>query len=110
MRDDLSQIYYDAASDDIEYLFGDEITSISDDGDVDVRAHCAAAYDVIVGADGLHSGVRQLVFGPDVRSDQFPRRLSFRAVRAESPCPRRGIDGCAGRRPDGDDLHRRPPR
>jgi hypothetical protein len=24
MRDDLSQIYYDAASDDVEYLFGDE--------------------------------------------------------------------------------------
>src|SRR5690242_7256446 len=35
MRDDLSQIYYDAGRDDIEYLFGDEITSISDDGEVD---------------------------------------------------------------------------
>src|SRR5258708_212378 len=32
MRDDLSEIYYDARRDDVEYLFGNEITSISDDG------------------------------------------------------------------------------
>jgi 2-polyprenyl-6-methoxyphenol hydroxylase-like FAD-dependent oxidoreductase len=29
MRDDLSEIYYDAARDDVEYVFGDSITSIS---------------------------------------------------------------------------------
>ena len=34
MRDDLSEIYYDAGRDDVEYLFGDSITAISDDGDV----------------------------------------------------------------------------
>ena len=33
MRDDLSEIYYDAARDDVEYLFGDSITAIVDDGD-----------------------------------------------------------------------------
>ena len=41
MRDDLSEIYYDAARDDVEYLFGDQITSISDDGDVTFE-HAAA--------------------------------------------------------------------
>ncbi len=63
MRDDLSEIYYDAARDDIEYLFGDSITSISDDGDVTFAHAAERRFDVVVGADGLHSGVRQLVFG-----------------------------------------------
>ena len=34
MRDDLSEIYYDAARDDVEYLFGDSITAIDHDGEV----------------------------------------------------------------------------
>ena len=71
MRDDLSQIYYDATSDDVEYLFGDEITAISDDGDVTFARTAPRSYDVIVGADGLHSGVRQLVFGPDSGQTRF---------------------------------------
>lgn len=63
MRDDLSEIYYDAARDDVEYLFGDQITSISDDGNVTFTHAAGRRFDVVVGADGLHSGVRQLVFG-----------------------------------------------
>ena len=34
MRDDLSEIYYDAARDDVDYLFGDSITAIEHDGEV----------------------------------------------------------------------------
>ena len=34
MRDDLSEIYYDAGRDDVEYLFGDSITAIEHDGTV----------------------------------------------------------------------------
>ncbi len=34
MRDDLSEIYYDAARDDVEYVFGDFITAIEHDGTV----------------------------------------------------------------------------
>jgi hypothetical protein len=34
MRDDLSEIYYDAACKDVEYLFGDSITTISPDGEL----------------------------------------------------------------------------
>lgn len=63
MRDDLSEIYYDAARDDIEYLFGDQITAISADGEVTFQHGPDRRFDLIVGADGLHSGVRQLVFG-----------------------------------------------
>ena len=63
MRDDLSEIYYDAARDDVEYLFGDQITSISENADVTFRHGRPRRFDVVVGADGLHSGVRRLTFG-----------------------------------------------
>lgn len=63
MRDDLSEIYYDAAGDDVEYIFGDHISSVSGDGDVTFAHAAGRRFDIIVGADGLHSGVRQLMFG-----------------------------------------------
>jgi 2-polyprenyl-6-methoxyphenol hydroxylase-like FAD-dependent oxidoreductase len=71
MRDDLSQIYYEAGRDDVEYVFGDEITSISEDGDVRFAHAAPRRYDVIVGADGLHSGVRSLTFGADAGHTRF---------------------------------------
>jgi 2-polyprenyl-6-methoxyphenol hydroxylase-like FAD-dependent oxidoreductase len=71
MRDDLSQAYYDAGRDDVEYLFGDQITAISDDGGVTFAQAAPRRFDVIVGADGLHSGVRQLVFGDDANHSRF---------------------------------------
>ena len=69
MRDDLSEIYCDAARNDIEYLFGNEITAISADGDVTFARTSPRRYDIVIGADGLHSGVRRLVFG-DVEAGQ----------------------------------------
>ncbi len=63
MRDDLSEIYYDAA--DVEYLFGDSITAISPDGEVTFEQAAPRRFDVVIGADGLHSNVRRLVFGDD---------------------------------------------
>src|SRR4029079_11162540 len=66
MRDDLSTIYYDASRHDAEYVFGDEITAIADDGQVTFQHGATRRFDLIVGADGLHSGVRRIVFGDDV--------------------------------------------
>ena len=71
MRDDLSEIYYDAARDDAEYLFGDSITAIDHDGDVTFERSPARTFDVIVGADGLHSNVRRLVFGEEAGLTRF---------------------------------------
>jgi 2-polyprenyl-6-methoxyphenol hydroxylase-like FAD-dependent oxidoreductase len=71
MRDDLSEAYYDAGRDDVEYLFGDSITAISPDGDVTFERAAPRRFDVVVGADGLHSNVRRLVFGEDVGQTQF---------------------------------------
>ncbi|WP_433754602.1 FAD-dependent monooxygenase [Nocardia sp. CA-135398] len=67
MRDDLTEILYTAACSDVEYIFADSITAIRDDGQVSFEHHPAQRFDVIVGADGLHSNVRALVFGPEDR-------------------------------------------
>lgn len=68
MRDDLSEILYDAGSPGAEYLFGNSIAELSDDG-TGVRAVFDKGpdrrFDLVVGADGLHSHVRGLVFGPE---------------------------------------------
>lgn len=71
MRDDLSEIYYDAASDDVEYVFGDSITAIEHDGTVTFEHAPARTFDVIVGADGLHSHVRRLTFGEEADLTRF---------------------------------------
>ncbi|OBF50001.1 FAD-dependent oxidoreductase [Mycobacterium sp. 852002-53434_SCH5985345] len=71
MRDDLSEIYYAAGRDDVEYLFGDSITSIDHDGEVTFEDAPARRFDVVVGADGLHSNVRQLTFGDEANLTRF---------------------------------------
>ena len=71
MRDDLSEIYYDAGRDDVEYVFGDSITSISADGDVSFEHGRPRRFNLVVGADGLHSNVRRLVFGDESRFSAF---------------------------------------
>jgi 2-polyprenyl-6-methoxyphenol hydroxylase-like FAD-dependent oxidoreductase len=65
MRDDLSEIYYDATRDDVEYLFNDSITSMSAEGEVTFENRAPRRFDLVVGADGLHSNVRRLVFGEE---------------------------------------------
>lgn len=71
MRDDLSEIYYDAAHDDVEYVFGDSITAIAPDGEVRFENAAPRRFDLVVGADGLHSNVRRLVFDDESRCNAF---------------------------------------
>lgn len=71
MRDDLSEIYYEAARDDVEYVFSDSITAIEHDGTVTFEHSPARTFDVIVGADGLHSNVRRLTFGEEAGLTRF---------------------------------------
>lgn len=80
MRDDLSEIYYRAGRDDVEYLFGDTITSISADGDVTFGHNPPRRFDVVVGADGLHSGVRRLTFGDNISENFLGGYLSVVSV------------------------------
>lgn len=71
MRDDLSEIYYDAGRNDVDYVFGDSIESVTPDGEVTFRHLPPCRFDVIVGADGLHSNVRRLVFGDDAERTRY---------------------------------------
>ncbi|QNP75046.1 FAD-dependent monooxygenase [Streptomyces roseirectus] len=70
LREDLVRMLYDRTRTDVEHLFGDTITRLTDRGDgVHVEfAHAAPrTFDLVVGADGLHSTVRRLAFGPEHR-------------------------------------------
>jgi 2-polyprenyl-6-methoxyphenol hydroxylase-like FAD-dependent oxidoreductase len=61
----------------IRYRFNDSIDTLNDDGaGVDVRFKSGAQgrFDVVVGADSLHSNTRALVFGPETG---FSRYLGF---------------------------------
>jgi 2-polyprenyl-6-methoxyphenol hydroxylase-like FAD-dependent oxidoreductase len=70
LRGELTKIISGAASDGVDYLFGDSIRALDDDGDgVEVTFETAGPrrFDLVVGADGLHSNVRRLVFGDEAR-------------------------------------------
>ncbi|HEY7592899.1 MAG TPA: FAD-dependent monooxygenase [Actinophytocola sp.] len=71
MRDDLSEIYYDVTRADVEYVFGDSVTSIGADGTVTFEHGEPRRFDLVVGADGLHSNVRRLVFGDEAGYSTF---------------------------------------
>src|ERR1700758_1425846 len=71
MRDDLSEVYYEAGRDQVEYLFGDSITHISPDGEVTFERAPTRKFDIVVGADGLHSNVRRLIFGEEAGLTRF---------------------------------------
>ncbi|MFC3996176.1 FAD-dependent monooxygenase [Nocardiopsis sediminis] len=69
-RSDLARILYEATRDDVEYVFGDSITAAEEDGDgvrVAFENGEPRNFDLLVGADGVHSNVRRLVFGPEER-------------------------------------------
>jgi 2-polyprenyl-6-methoxyphenol hydroxylase-like FAD-dependent oxidoreductase len=68
LRGDLGQVLYDATVPTTEYLFNDTITDLQQDEEgVDVTFENTAPrrFAFVVGADGLHSVVRSLAFGPE---------------------------------------------
>src|SRR6202453_3868842 len=68
VRGDLVSILHDVAEDDGEYIFDDSITSLTDDSDgvtVTFERSPSRRFGLVVGADGLHSRVRNLAFGPE---------------------------------------------
>ncbi|MGZ9928618.1 FAD-dependent monooxygenase [Streptomyces sp. NC-S4] len=69
LRGDLSRILYEASlAAGAEYVFGDSLTSLTETAtgvDVSFRHARPRTFDLVIGADGLHSNVRRLAFGPD---------------------------------------------
>ncbi|MCX4094740.1 FAD-dependent monooxygenase [Nocardia sp. alder85J] len=75
LRGDLSRVLYDDTCDGVEYVFGDRIAELNQDADgVDVvfAGGVRRRFDLVVGADGLHSALRAMVFGP---RERFVRHL-----------------------------------
>ncbi len=68
LRGDLAAIFHEATRDSTEYLFNDSIAALEEHPDgVDVLFESGARrrFDLVIGADGLHSKVRSLAFGPE---------------------------------------------
>lgn len=70
LRGDLSGVLHAATRDRVEYRFGDRVTGLTQDGagvDVTFASGADRRFELVIGADGLHSSVRALAFGPHER-------------------------------------------
>ncbi|MET9625857.1 FAD-dependent monooxygenase [Lentzea sp. NPDC006480] len=79
LRGDLARILYEVTKNGVEYLFGDTVTGVAQsDAGVEVTFARSAprVFDLVIGADGLHSTVRAHVFGEETR---FVRPLGMHA-------------------------------
>ena len=68
LRGDLARILHDAASAHTEYLFDDTITALHQHEhgvDVCFERSPTRTFDLVVGADGLHSRIRSIAFGDE---------------------------------------------
>ena len=76
-RSELAAIIYGALDGRVETIFGDSVRALDDDG-ARVRVTFDSGrirdFDLVIGADGLHSQVRRLVFGPE---EQFEKYLGI---------------------------------
>jgi 2-polyprenyl-6-methoxyphenol hydroxylase-like FAD-dependent oxidoreductase len=76
-RSDLSRLLFDQIKDKTEVIFGNEIVGIEQNAggvQVQFKAGNARRFDLVIGADGLHSNVRRLAFGPQ---DRFEKPLGY---------------------------------
>ena len=76
-RGDLAEALHARVRDDVKFRFGDfvDLLDPSDHG-VDVTFHSGrrCTYDLVIGADGMHSATREFRFGPEER---FHRYLGY---------------------------------
>ncbi|RST08679.1 FAD-dependent oxidoreductase [Streptomyces sp. WAC07149] len=77
LKGDLTRMLYEATRKDVEYVFGDSIASLDQDENgvhVTFERGAPRRFDLVVGADGLHSRTRALAFGPE---EQYVRHLGI---------------------------------
>jgi 2-polyprenyl-6-methoxyphenol hydroxylase-like FAD-dependent oxidoreductase len=73
-RGDLAAAIYRTVETDIETMYSDSITAIEGRTDclaVTFENSAPRVFDMVVGADGLHSNVRNLVFGPESSFEHY---------------------------------------
>lgn len=93
-RSDIAAAIHASLDARVETLFGDSIAAIDDDGTrVRIAFERAAPreVDLLIGADGLRSRVRQLVFGPDA-AFEHPLGCYVASFEVDGYRPRNGLD------------------
>ncbi|BCJ41991.1 FAD-dependent oxidoreductase [Actinoplanes ianthinogenes] len=86
-RGDLAEVLRDATAGFADYRYGDHVTTLDQDPagvDVTFASGLRERYDLVIGADGVHSGVRGLAFGPDA---QFVKYLGVYSAYFTVPDP-----------------------
>lgn len=74
LRSDLVRILYDKTKDEVEYIFGDSIRSMNEGAEsveVEFESGESKSFDLVVGADGIHSRVRSLAFGDESQLSHY---------------------------------------
>lgn len=73
-RDVLLDLMYKAVQDDVEFIFGETITSLTEKEEhitVTFKNGPPASFDLVFGCDGIHSVVRKLWFGEEKEFSHF---------------------------------------
>lgn len=73
-RGDLARVLHGSIEDRAETIFGDSVAALEERADgvmVQFERSPARQFDLVVGADGLHSAVRRLAFGPEAQFERF---------------------------------------
>ncbi|MFE2461718.1 FAD-dependent monooxygenase [Streptomyces sp. NPDC059402] len=73
-RGDLTDALHTAVRDDVEFLFDDSVDTLDQSAhgvDVTFRGGGSRTFDLVFGADGMHSRTRELVFGPEERFHRY---------------------------------------
>ena len=76
-RSDFSRLLFEKIKGTTDVLFGDEIVGLEQDASgvrVQFKHADERQFDLVIGADGLHSKVRELVFGPE---NGFEKQLGY---------------------------------
>lgn len=84
-RGDLAATIFAAIEGRVETIFGDSVDRIEQSGEAIEVAFTSGrrrAFDLVIGADGLHSRIRQIVFGEECR---FEKYLGYKAAAFDVP-------------------------
>jgi 2-polyprenyl-6-methoxyphenol hydroxylase-like FAD-dependent oxidoreductase len=100
LRGDLAEILV-GATDGVEYRYGEQVVGLEQDADgVRVRfgSGTEQRFDLVIGADGSHSAVRRLAFGPE---SEFAHPLGAFTAHYSISAARAAADGLDRDRDDG---------
>lgn len=78
LRGDLCRLLFERTRGDTDYRFSDQMVALrerTDGVEVDFARGATQRFDLVIGADGLHSGVRALAFGAE---SEFLRHHGYR--------------------------------